>query len=103
MYAIIETGGKQYRVTPGALLDVERLEGAVGERVRLEKVLAVRTETDFQVGRPVLSSAAVTAQIVKHPLGDKVINFKYKRRKGYHRKVGHRQDLTRLKVLEIQT
>ncbi len=100
-YAVISTGGKQYRVAPGTLLDVERLEGAAGDEVRLGTVLAVRKESGLQVGRPALSGAAVKAQIAQQLRGPKVINFKFKRRKGYHRKVGHRQELTRLKILEI--
>ena len=100
-YAVIATGGKQYRVAPGALLDVERLEGAAGDEVRLEPVLAVRKESGLTVGRPAVTGAAVKAQIVEQARGEKVINFKFKRRKGYHRKVGHRQELTRLKILEI--
>ena len=101
MYAIIATGGKQYRVTPGQLLDVEKLDGEAGKTVRLEEVLAVQTDKGFKVGRPILKGAAVVAKIVDHTQGPKLINFKYKRRKGYHRKVGHRQDLTRLQVTEI--
>ena len=100
-YAVVATGGKQYRVAPGALLDVERLEGAIGDEVRLDQVLAVRKEAGLQVGRPLVAGAAVKAQIVAQPRGEKVINFKFKRRKGYHRKVGHCQELTRLKILEI--
>ncbi len=100
-YAVIATGGKQYRVAPGLLLDVERLEGAAGDEVRLEPVLAVRKESGLQIGRPALAGAAVKAQIAEQLRGEKVINFKFKRRKGYHRKVGHRQELTRLKILEI--
>jgi len=103
MYAIISTGGKQYNVNPGMLLDVERLEGEVGSKIRLEVVLAVQGDARFQVGRPHLKGAAVVAEVMDHPRGPKVINFKFKRRKGYHRKVGHRQELTRLKVLEILT
>ena len=100
-YAVVATGGKQYRVAPGALLDVERLEGAVGDKVRLDQVLAVRKESGLKVGQPLLSGAAVQAEIVAQPRGEKVINFKFKRRKGHHRKIGHRQELTRLKILEI--
>ena len=100
-YAIVATGGKQYKINPGELLDVERLDGKSGDKVRLDQVLAVRTDGAFQVGRPVLKGAAVAAEIVDQVQGPKVINFKYKRRKGYHRKVGHRQDLTRLKIVEI--
>lgn len=103
MYAIIATGGKQYKVSAGTLLDVEKLEQAVGEKVRLTEVLAVQTESDFLIGRPVLAGASVTAEVIGHLRGPKLISFKFKRRKGYHRKVGHRQALTRIKVLEIQT
>jgi len=101
MYAIVSTGGKQYKVTPGMLLDLERLTGERGDTVRLEQVLAVRTDSQFQLGRPLLKGAAVVAELVGHPKGPKVISFKYKRRKGYHRKVGHRQSLSRVKILEI--
>ena len=101
-YAIVATGGKQYRVEPGALLDVERLEGEPGAQVRLEEVLAVRRGESFQVGSPTVSGAAVEAEIIGQPRGPKLISFKFKRRKGYHRKVGHRQELTRLKILEIR-
>lgn len=100
-YAIVSTGGKQYKVSPGLMLDVERLDGAQGATLRLDQVLAIRDEAQFKVGKPILRGAQVTAQIVQHPKGEKVINFKFKRRKGYHRKVGHRQLLTRLRVLEI--
>lgn len=102
MYAIIATGGKQYKVSPGTLLDVELLDGGVGDSVHLGKVLAVRQEETFQIGRPFLSGVSVSTQIVKQHKGPKVIHFRYQRRKGYHRKVGHRQSLTRLKVLEIK-
>ena len=100
-YAVVATGSKQYRVLPGALLDVERLDGEAGGKVRLEQVLAVRQGEKFQVGAPILTGAAVEAEIVNQVKAPKVISFKFKRRKGYHRKVGHRQQLTRLKILEI--
>lgn len=100
-YAIVATGGKQYKVSSGTLLDVERLDGEAGSSVRLDQVLALRSQDKFQVGRPLVKGAVVVAEIVKHLRGPKVVNFKYKRRKGYHRKVGHRQELTRLKVAEI--
>ena len=102
MYAIVATGGKQYKVSPDTLLDVELLDGAVGDSVSLEKVLALRQEDAFRLGRPYLSGVSVSTQIVKQFRGPKVIHFRYKRRKGYHRKVGHRQSLTRLKVVEIK-
>ncbi|MCM8812005.1 MAG: 50S ribosomal protein L21 [Candidatus Omnitrophica bacterium] len=103
MYAIVATGGKQYKVNPGTVLEVERLEGEVGSQIRLEDVLAVRTEEKFHIGRPVLKGAAVVAEILGQTKGEKMVNFTFKRRKGYHRKVGHRQQLTRLKVVEIVT
>lgn len=101
MYAIIATGGKQYKVSPGMLVQVEKLAGEVGDEVRLEQVLAVRTDSDFQVGQPLVKGAVVKAKLTAQAKGPKVINFKFKRRKGYHRKVGHRQSLTRLQVTEI--
>lgn len=100
-YAIISTGGKQYRVSPGALLDVEKLDGEVGGEIRLEPVLAFRKDSAFEIGRPHLEGTSVKAQIVAQAKGPKVISFKFKRRKGYHRKVGHRQEITRVKILEI--
>ncbi|MBI1953007.1 MAG: 50S ribosomal protein L21 [Candidatus Omnitrophica bacterium] len=100
-YAILATGGKQYKVSPGTLLDVEKLEGAEGTEVRLAEVLAIRKEERFEAGQPLVKGALVKAKIVGQVKGPKVINFKYKRRKGYHRKVGHRQPLTRLMVVEI--
>ena len=101
MYAIISAGGKQYKVTPGMLLDVELIKEDVGKTVRLDQVLAVRKESQFHVGHPVVKGAAVKAEVLDHPKGEKVINYRYKRRKRYHRKVGHRQCLTRLKIVEI--
>ena len=101
MYAIIATGGKQYKVAPGDFLDVERLDGAAKDLIQLDQVLAVHSDTQFQIGRPLVKGVSVSAQIVDQLKGPKVINFKYKRRKGYHRKVGHRQQLTRIKIQEI--
>ncbi len=100
-YAVVAAGGKQYVVRPGMLLEVDRLDGQSGETVELKPVLAVRKEALFQVGRPELKGASVRAQIVTHRRGPKGVSFKFKRRKGYHRKVGYRQALTRLKILEI--
>ena len=100
-YAVIATGGKQYRVSAGQLLDVELLDGAAGDKIRLEGVLAVRQKETFKAGVPHVAGAWVQAEIVAQTKGPKVISFKFKRRKGYHRKVGHRQMLTRVKILEI--
>jgi large subunit ribosomal protein L21 len=100
MFAIVKTGGKQYRVGVGDQVTVERIEGEVGAEVALNEVLALGGENP-KVGTPVVSGASVRAKIVQQPRGTKVIVFKKKRRKNYRRKHGHRQDLTVLKIQEI--
>ena len=100
-YAVIETGGKQYRVKQGDVFEVERLEGETGAKVTLDRVLALSNGSELTVGTPVVAGAAVAAEIVGQLRGEKVVNFKKKRRKGYHRKIGHRQELTRLRVQSI--
>ena len=100
-YAVIETGGQQYRVEPGAKLTVERLPGEVGETIDVDTVLAVSDGETIQVGTPQLDAAKVTFSVLDHIRGDKVVSFKKKRRKGYTRKVGHRQELTVLKTESI--
>ena len=102
MYAIIETGGKQYRVAPGETLDVESLEAQVGDTVTLSRVLMVEGEKGVQLGAPVLNGAVVKARVKAHGRGTKVIVFKKKRRKTYRRTKGHRQSFTRLEITEIQ-
>ncbi|HMP73820.1 MAG TPA: 50S ribosomal protein L21 [Kiritimatiellia bacterium] len=101
-YAVIETGGKQYRVQQGDLLDVEKLEGDVGSTITLSNVLALSNGSDLTVGTPAVDGAEITAEIVDQYRGKKIVAFKKKRRKGYHRKVGHRQELTRLKIAGIK-
>ncbi len=101
MYAIIKTGGKQYRVSPGQTLRVEKLEGEVGTKIELSEVLLVGGEGDTQIGSPRVEGATVSAEIVEQGRGSKVIVFKKKRRKGYHKKQGHRQYFTGLKIQEI--
>jgi large subunit ribosomal protein L21 len=100
MFAIVKTGGKQYRVGVGDQITVERLVGEVGAAVSLEEVLALGGDTP-QVGTPVVAGASVRAKIVQQARGTKVIVFKKKRRKNYRRKRGHRQELTVLKIEEI--
>ncbi len=102
MYAVIKTGGKQFRVSQGDTLDVEKLTGEVGEQVALDAVLFIGGNGEVKIGTPTLTNAKVTAEIVEHRLARKIIVFKKKRRKGYSRKQGHRQKLTRLKILAIQ-
>ena len=102
MYAVIETGSKQYRVSPGDTIEVELLEVEEGKEVTLDRVLFVANEGKFSVGAPTLDKAGVVADVVKHIRGPKLIAFKMKRRKGYHRTVGHRQELTVLKIKEVK-
>jgi len=100
-YAVIETGGKQYRVKPNDTIKVERLDTAVGEKLALDTVLAICDGNALTIGTPSVEGATVTSSVVDHIRGDKVISFKKKRRKGYSRKQGHRQELTVLKIESI--
>jgi large subunit ribosomal protein L21 len=102
MYAVLETGGKQYRVAAGDTLEVERLETEAGKPVTFERVLLVSNDGKLAVGTPTVAGASVTADVVEHIRDEKKIAWKMKRRKGYHRKVGHRQELTVVKVTEIK-
>ena len=101
MYAVIKTGGKQYKVSAGDLLKVEKLAGAVGETIELDKVLMVGGE-EVKIGTPLLPNAKVTATIVEQGKDKKILVFKSKRRKNYRKKYGHRQPLTRLKITNIE-
>jgi len=102
MYAVIETGGKQYRVAPGDTLDVELLEAEVGKSVTLDRVLFVGGDGKFAVGSPTVASAQVIAEVVDNHRGPKKVTFKMKRRKGYHKTIGHRQEQTKIKINEIK-
>jgi large subunit ribosomal protein L21 len=102
MYAVIETGGKQYRVAPGDTVEVELLEAEAGKPVTFDRVLLVANDGKCTVGSPTVSTASVVGDVVEHFRGEKKIAFKMKRRKGYHRTVGHRQELTRVKISEIK-
>ena len=102
MFAIVRTGGKQYRVGVGDQITVERIEGDIGAEIELAEVLAIGGDTSPLVGAPVVPEAAVRARIVQQPRGSKVIVFKKKRRKNYRRKRGHRQELTVLRIEEIK-
>ena len=102
MYAVIETGGKQYRVTAGDTLDVESLETEAGKPHTFDRVLLVANDGKVTVGAPTVASAKVVADVTQHMRGEKKIAFKMKRRKGYHRTVGHRQELTRVKITDIK-
>ncbi len=100
-YAVIETGGKQYRVTVGQAIEVEKLDGDVGDVVTLGRVLLVAGEGNTSIGMPVVEGAAVKATIDAQHKADKVIVFKMKAKKRYRRLKGHRQQLTRLTVTDI--
>ena len=101
MYAIIQTGGKQYRVAPGDVLRVERLPGERGDAVTLDQVLLVGDGQDLKIGQPFLADVRVTAQILRQGKAKKILVFKKKRRKNYRRKQGHRQLYTALQIQEI--
>lgn len=103
-YAIIETGGKQYRVAPGDILDVDRVKSAhPGETIQLDRVLMLSVDSTVTVGKPTVVGARVTAKIESEPLGEKIIVLKYKRKVRYRRKTGHRHHYSRLSIQEIQT
>jgi large subunit ribosomal protein L21 len=102
MYAVIETGGKQYRVAPGDTIEIERLETEAGKPHTFNRVLLVANEGKVAVGAPTVANATVVGDVQEHFRGEKVIAFKMKRRKGYHRTTGHRQELTRVKITDIK-
>ena len=102
MYAVLETGSKQYRVVAGDKLEVERLYIEEGKPVTFARVLLVNNDGKLSIGNPTVANASVVADVVEHIRGPKKIAFKMKRRKGYHRTVGHRQELTVVKIKEIK-
>lgn len=101
MYAVIETGGKQYRVAPGETLRVEKLAASAGDTLTFVPLLLTDDAGGVQVGKPALSGASVQAEVIEQGLGQKIIIFKYRRRKNYRRKQGHRQPFTALKITSI--
>ena len=101
MYAVVETGGKQYRVSPGDSIEVETLPGEVGNEVELDRVLAISNDEGELLTGDAVSGARVKATIAAHGRGGKIIVFKFKRKKQYKRTTGHRQNFTRLTVNEI--
>jgi len=102
MYAVLETGSKQYRVAAGDTLEIERLAVEAGQPVTFNRVLLVNNDGKVSVGAPTVGGASVVADVVEHKRGDKVLTFKMKRRKGYHKTIGHRQELTVVKIREIK-
>ncbi|MDR1056941.1 MAG: 50S ribosomal protein L21 [Prevotellaceae bacterium] len=101
MYAIIEIAGQQFKVEKDQKLFVHRLESAEGDSVNFDKVLLIDNDGKVQVGSPIIEAAKVTAKVLKHVKGDKVIVFKKKRRKGYAKKNGHRQQFTQIQIEAI--
>lgn len=101
MYAIVKTGGKQHRVSEGQSVRIEMVPGEVGSTVTLDQVLFIGGAGDVKIGRPLLEGAKVTATITRHARAKKILVFKKKRRKGFHKKIGHRQYFTELKITGI--
>lgn len=102
MYAIIETGGKQYRVQEGDILRIEKLEADEGQTVELDKVLAVNKDGQLICGAPLVAGAKAVVKVLEQGRGKKIIVFKYKAKKNYRRKKGHRQPFTRVVVEKIE-
>lgn len=100
-YAIIKTGGKQYKVTVGTKLDVDKLHVVAGDSINFDEVLFVANGADLKIGDPTLSGATVSAKVLEQHRAKKVIAFKYKRRKGFHKTIGHRKQLTRVEISAI--
>ena len=102
MYAIVETGGKQYRVEPGDIITVERLPGSKDDEVLFDKVLFVSDKEKIELGHPFIKDAKVRGKILNQGRSKKVVVFKFRRRKRYHKKRGHRQYLTTVKIENIE-
>ena len=101
MYAIIATGGKQYKVSEGDIITIEKLGAEAGEKVTFDQVLAVSGD-DMKVGNPTVAGATVEASVIKEGRAKKVIVYKYKRKTGYHKKQGHRQPYTKVRIDAIK-
>lgn len=103
MYAVIASGGKQYKVQEGGILKVEKIDGQIGSEVAFDQVLLLSDGEAVKIGQPTLTEAAVHGHIIEHGRAKKILVFKYKRRKRYRRKQGHRQPYTAIKIDRIQT
>lgn len=103
MYAVIKTGGKQYRVMTGEEVRLEKLGGKVGESIAFDRVLLISDGENVKIGEPFLENTKVVGRITRHDRHRKIVVFKYKRRKGYRRKQGHRQPFTLVKIENIET
>ncbi len=101
MYAVIETGGKQYRVAQGDTVHIEKLTGEVGDSIQFDNVLLIGDGSDITVGKPSVAGATVSGEIIGHGKDKKLIVFKFKRRKDYRRRTGHRQQYTAVKITAV--
>lgn len=101
MYAVIETGGKQYTVKEGDVLSVEKLEVSEGDKVEFDRVLLISAEEETKVGSPLVEGAKVVAEVLENGKGKKVIVYKFKAKKGFSKKKGHRQPFTKVKISSI--
>ncbi|MEZ5406363.1 MAG: 50S ribosomal protein L21 [Verrucomicrobiia bacterium] len=101
-FAVIRTGGKQYKVAQGDMIEIEKLNQDLGSKTEFPEVLLYADDSGVQVGKPLLKSVKVAGEIVGQMKAPKVVAYKFKRRKGYHRTVGHRQQLTRVKITSIE-
>jgi large subunit ribosomal protein L21 len=100
-YAVIVTGGKQFRVSPGSVVRVPSMQAEVGQTIEFNQVLAVNNDSEIKVGAPLVAGAVVKATVLKHGRGEKIIVFKFKRRKQYKRKQGHRQGFTAIRIESV--
>ena len=103
MYAVIQSGGKQYRVSPGEEVKLEKLQGEVGDPIAFDKVMVVSDGENIKIGKPYLENTSVVGRLTHHGKGRKVLVLKFKRRKGYRRKKGHRQQFSMVKIEDIQS
>lgn len=101
MYAVIQTGGKQYRVAPGDTLTVEKLPGNVGDSVEFGEVLMLSKDGSLSMGKPTIQGAKVTGKIVEHGRGEKLVVYKFRRRKNYRLRNGHRQNYTSIQIADV--
>ena len=101
MYAVIQTGGKQYRVQPGDKVTIEQVPGTAGDAIQFDKILMISTDESVAVGRPLVEGAKVTGQIVEHHRGPKLVVYKFKRRKNQRKRNGHRQNYTTVRIGEV--
>lgn len=102
MYAVIKTGGKQYKVAEGEILKIEKLEGNAGDKLTLDEVLMIKDDSGTRIGTPTVPDARVTVEVIEQGREKKVVVYKYKKRKNYRRKQGHRQAFTKIKVEKIE-